>query len=237
MIAPGAGMRIVPLLLILGAGAALAGPPDFPAPPDARVQAMGGSTVVGGRAMQIRQFHTDERPERVHEFYRRKWQAPPERSAPGFAETDVMSPWHIISRVEDGWLMTVQAQRTDAGGTWGYLAMSRVDEPAEPEPEDPGVPVMADTRVLQRIASRDPGQTGATILLANRHSLASNVNYYRQRYQGDGWRGDMDKAIPAAKMHVLAYTGGRRRINIVLTGDERETQVIINDVVHDILRD
>lgn len=228
--------RILTLFLLLAcvAGAAAANPPEFPIPTDARVQSMGGSTVVGGRAMDIRQFSTDDRPERVYEFYRRKWKEPPEKSAPGFAETDAMEPWHIISRVEDGYLMTVQAQATDNGGTWGYLALSRMDEAGSPR-EDPGVPRMAGTEVLQSIKSRDPGQTGATVLLSNRSSLASNVNYYRQRYAGGLWRADMDKAIPVAKMHVLAYTAGRHKVNIVLTGDERETQVVINDVLHDIL--
>lgn len=230
--------RAVRLLLVLALGFAPAAgarkAPEFPAPPEARVQAMGASSVVGGRAMEIRQFHTDDRPEKVHAFYRRLWKEPPEKKAPGFAETDAMEPWHIISRVEDGHLMTVQAQRTDSGGTWGYLARSRVDE-AGTTRQDTNVPRMADTAVLQSITSRDPGQTGATVLLSNRHSLTSNVNYYRQRYGGSDWRADMDKAIPAAKMHVLAYSGGRRKINIVLTGDDKETQVVINDVLHDIL--
>lgn len=230
-------LRIITLLLLLGcAGTAAARkPPVFPAPPEARVQSMGASTVIGGRAMEMRQFVSQDRPDKVYEFYRRLWKEGEKKSGPGYAETDAMEPWHIISRVEDGYLLTVQAQRTDNNGTWGYLALSRVDEAATPPPDDPGVPTMSDTRVLQRITSRDPGQTGATVLLANRHSLTSNVNYYRQRYQGSAWRSDMDKAIPAAKMHVLAYTAGRHKINIVLTGDERETQVIINDVVHDIL--
>lgn len=225
------------LLLLLGIapGAAARKPPEFPAPPEARVQSMGSNAVVGGRAMEIRQFHTDDRPERVYEYYRRLWKDPPEKSAPGFAETDAMEPWHIISRVEDGHLMTVQAQGTDSGGTWGYLARSRVDEAGAPRDDLADVPRMKGTEVLQSIKSRDPGQTGATVLLSNRHSLTSNVNWYRQRYGGSDWRADMDKAIPAAKMHVLAYSGGRRRINIVLTGDDRETQVVINDVLHDIL--
>lgn len=225
------------LLLLLGLAPAAGArkPPEFPAPPDARVQSMGSSSVVGGRAMEIRQFSTDDRPEKVHDYYRRLWKDPPEKSAPGFAETDAMEPWHIISRVEDGHLMTVQAQRADSGGTWGYLARSRVDEAGSPRQDAEGVPRMADTQVLQSIKSRDPGQTGATVLLSNDHSLTSNVNFYRQRFAGSDWRPDMDKAIPAAKMHVLAYSGGRRKINIVLTGNDRETQVVINDVLHDIL--
>lgn len=229
-----AGRVALTLLLCFWAGWVAAKPPEFPPPPEARVQSMGGSTVVGGRAMDIRQFSTDDRPEKVYEFYRRKWKEPPEKSAPGFAETDAMEPWHIISRIEDGYLMTVQAQRTDSGGTWGYLALSRVDEAGAPR-VDPGVPRMEGSEVLQSITSRDPGQTGTTALLSNRRSLASNVTYYRQRYGGGEWRADMDKAVPAAGMHVLAYTSGRHKVNIVLTGDERETQVVINDVVHDIL--
>ena len=229
--------RISLLLLLLGLSAPLAArkPPEFPPPPDARVQSMGGSTVIGGRAMEIRQFSSQDAPEDVYEFYRRLWKEDENGAAPGYAETDAMSPWHIVSRVEDGYLLTVQAQPADNKGTWGYLALSRVDEAPAGPTDAPGVPKMSGSQVLQNITSRDPGQTGATVLLMNRHSLTSNVNYYRQQFQAGDWRADMDKAIPAAKMHVLAYTGGRRKINIVLTGDDRETQVVINDVLHDIL--
>ncbi len=225
------------LVLMLGLSAPLlAGkPPDFPPPPDARVQSMGTSTVIGGRAMEIRQFSTTDAPERVYEFYRRLWKEDENGIEPGYGETDAMSPWYILSRVEEGYLLTVQAQPADNKGTWGYLAMSRVDEAPAGATDAPGVPKMSGSQVLQNITSRDPGQTGATVLLTNRHSLTSNVNYYRQQYQAGDWRPDMDKAIPAAKMHVLAFTGGRRKINIVLTGDDKETQVVINDVRHDIL--
>jgi len=229
--------RILPLLLLLGlaAPAQARKPPDFPAPPDARVQSMGTSTVVGGRAMQIRQFSTTDDPERVYEFYRRLWKEDENGIEPGYGETDAMSPWYILSRVEEGYLLTVQAQPADDKGTWGYLALSRVDEVPSGPTDAPGVPRMSGSQVLQNITSRDPGQTGTTVLLMNRNSLASNVNYYRQQFQAGDWRPDMDRAIPKAKMHVLAYTGGRRKINIVLTGDDRETQVVINDVRHDIL--
>jgi hypothetical protein len=229
--------RILPWFLLLGVALPVQArkPPEFPPPPEARVQSMGGSTVIGGRAMEIRQFSSTDNPERVYEFYRRLWKEDEKGIEPGYAETDVMSPWHILSRVEEGYLMTVQAQPVDGKGTWGYLALSRVDEvPAAPA-SAPDVPQMADSQVLQNITSRDPGQTGATVLLTNRHSLASNVNYYRQQFQASDWRPDMDKAIPKARMHVLSYTGGRRKIAIVLTGDDKETQVIINDVRHDIL--
>ncbi len=229
--------RGISLILLLGFSIPLAArkPPEFPPPSDARVQSMGTNTVMGGRAMEIRQFSTTDAPERVYEFYRRLWKEDENGVEPGYGETDAMSPWHILSRVEDGYLMTVQAQPADNKGTWGYLAMSLVDAAPTGLADAPDVPKMSGSQVLQNITSRDPGQTGATVLLTNRHSLASNVNYYRQQYQAGDWRADMDKAIPAAKMHVLAYTGGRRKVNIVLTGDDRETQVVINDVRHDIL--
>ncbi len=229
-------LRGILLTLALGLpNAVVAGkPPEFPPPPDARVDSMGTNTAVGGRATQIRQFFTPDRPEKVYEFYRQEWKRG-EGKAPGFAETDAMEPWHIISRVEDGYLLTVQAQKADNGGTWGYLAMSRVDEVPEAPNDAPGVPKMSGTRVMQNMTSEDPGQTGTVVLLANDHSLTSNVNYYRQQYQAGDWRPDMDKAIPGAKMHVLAYTGGRSKVNIVLTGDDKETQVVINEVLHDIL--
>ncbi len=211
------------------------GQPDFPAPPDARVEKVGDSVSISGNTMYIRQFSSGKDMERVNRFYHRRWARGEDGREPGYVESDAMEPWHIISRVEDEYLMTVQIQPADNGGSWGYLAMSKLEPGKTPSDGAPEVPRMSDTRVLHQMDTVDSGQKGQTLLLSNPHSLASNVNYYRRHYQKHGWRQDMNQPVHRAKMHILAFTNGRYKINIMLTGDQNETQIVVNRIVHDIL--
>lgn len=225
---------IAPVLLCLLPALALA-KPDFPAPPDARVETVGDNVSISGNTMFIRQFYSSKKMERVNRFYHRRWAQGEDGREPGYVESEAMAPWHIISRVEDEYLMTVQIQPADNGGSWGYLAMSKL-EPGKQAPDGaPEVPRMSDSRVLHQMDTVDSGQEGQTLLLSNPHSLASNVNYYRRHYQKHGWREDMNQPIRRANMHILAFTSGRYKINIMLTGDQNETQIVVNRIVHDIL--
>jgi len=209
--------------------------PDFPAPPNAAVEIVGENMVVGGRAMSIRQFYTRDRMEKVNDFYARKWEETEDGKKPGYVETDANAPWHIITRVEDGYLMTVQVQRADDGGSWGYLGISLVKQEPSNDTLEASLPRPPGSQVVHTLQTEDAGQSADTLMLENTQSLSSNVNYYRQYYQRRNWRADMDKAVPAAKMHVLAFTNGRDKINIVLTGDHNKTNIVANRVTHDIL--
>ena len=70
---------------------------------------------------------------------------------------------------------------------------------------------------------------------ANNASLASNTNYYKTYYESRGWRKDLDQPMPKVNKHVLAFTNGREKVNIVLTGDADNTKITVNKVIHDIL--
>ena len=125
------------------AGQALAGPPDFPAPDDAKVSQLADSVTVGGRNLSVRGFVTDDSLEDVVEFYQELWEDPPVRGAPGVAyEPDAIAPWHLLTRVEDDYVLTVQVQPTKSGGAFGYLAIGKLPEPgSKPErPPDPPAP-------------------------------------------------------------------------------------------------
>lgn len=230
-------MRLAALVILFALSSALmaAKQPDFPPPPNASVEIVGNNMVVGGRTMDIRQFYSRDRMEKVTDFYTRKWERAVDGRKPGYVETDANAPWHIITRIEDGYLMTVQIQRADDGGSWGYLAISVVQQAPRKNTLEASVPSMSDSQIVHSLQTDDAGQSGTTVMLENRYSLDSNINYYRQYYQQRGWRADMDKPIEKAKMHVLAFTNGRYKINIVLTGDHKKTNIVVNSVSHDIL--
>ena len=118
------GLAVVATFILLVAANPVLAIPDFPPPKDAQVSWVGRNIVVNGIHSDIRSFVTKDKPEKVAEFYHEQWKKPVAKGKPGYTESDAMPPWHLITRLEDGYLMTVQYQEQDRGGTWGYLAMS-----------------------------------------------------------------------------------------------------------------
>ncbi|RME34387.1 MAG: hypothetical protein D6786_05075, partial [Gammaproteobacteria bacterium] len=225
---------ILPLLLTLLAPATAAkGPPDFPPPPEAKVELVARDMALNGQPIQARSFYTRLDPEKVARFYRKEWREG-ERGGPGYVETDVMAPWRLITRVEDGYLMTVQFQRADRGGTWGYLALSPLPDPeAKPPRPGEGVPAIRGSQVISDVASRDSGQSGRTVLLVNSHSLASNVNFYRHHFAHGGWQSEDDVEVAEGHTHLLSYKKWRRSVKIVISAGKGRSHVVVNSVTHD----
>ncbi|MEQ8662932.1 MAG: hypothetical protein RLW62_19130, partial [Gammaproteobacteria bacterium] len=102
---------LLAMLMLCASAAVLAGPPDFPAPDGASVSVVSDAMTVQGRTMAVRAFLSDDPLEDVVAFYQALWQEPPAPGAPGVAyEPDAIAPWHLLTRVEDGYVMTVQVQ-------------------------------------------------------------------------------------------------------------------------------
>lgn len=214
-----------------------AGPPDFPPPPEAHVEWVGRNMEINGVKTSIRAFQTRNSIEEVVQFYRREWQRPPERGKPGFMETIDAYPWYIISRVEDGYLLTVQVQvkQNDQSGAWGYLSLSPLVDPkvvppklAENLPRMPGSHVMTETR------SKDPGKKASTVIITNQYSVPSNVAFYRNHYHGKGWTKETDKALGTDKVHSLVFKTKKDRVTMMFLKDQDSTRIVINSVTNSI---
>lgn len=216
------------------AGGAAAKAPDFPPPDDARVTIVNGNMRVNGISSSVRQFNTRESQDDVIEFYRDEW-SHGIGDGPGFTITNVTPPWTVISRVEDDYLLTVQVQPSNDGGSWGFLALSRLPGRGRSPKLGEDFPSMRGSHTLNEVVSKDPGQTGRTMLLGNKYDLNANVAFYRNRFDADGWAFDMDKSLGGV-MHVLALRKGRKRLNMVITElNKYGSRIIVNEVTHDIL--
>jgi hypothetical protein len=222
-------------ILIGACAGSQARPPDFPAPPRADVSLVARDMVVQGRRMSVRVFLAEDPVEDIVAFYQDLWREPPVRGAPGVAyEPEALAPWHVLTRVEAGYVMTVQVQPSNTRGSYGYLALGRLPEPGDgPLPEPPAPPAMDGSRIQSNVTSDDPGKRAQTTMLVNTYSVSSNVSFYRHHY--DGWRTDIDQAMAHGNMHALAFRRGRREVIITIQGGRDGSQVVLNSIEHDLL--
>ncbi len=210
--------------------------PDFPAPPRASVEVVSNNMQINGIATQVRVFKSREETGEIVNFYKELWDEGEEKHLPGYTITNTMEPWLLITRIEKGYLMTVQLQEQKAAGSWGYLAVSKLPRKGEkPEPIGKKIPTMHDSRVMNEIKSRDIGQNGRSVVVMSPHSVTSNINFYRSHYQTAGWSTNMDRTVEDGKMHAFSFKRGRERVNIMIMGNHKESRIVVNEVQHDIL--
>jgi hypothetical protein len=227
--------RCLTLLLFVFAAAPIsAKTPEIPLPDDARVSRLGQSMRVNGNDVMVRTFETKESTADVVNFYRDEW-GEERNSEPGFTVMNLKEPWILITRIEDGYLMTVQVRPTANEGTEGLIGLSKLPERHRAPKLGEGFPTMGDSQVLNEVVSRDPGQSGRTMWLKNSHDLRTNVDFYRDQYGNAGWAFDMDRSIGGI-MHVLALRKGRKRVNLVLSESKKQgSQIVVNEVTYEIL--
>lgn len=208
---------------------------EFPAPKNAAVSLVGNNISVGGRSMSIRQFYTRDKIEKVKRFYHSRWEKGEIKDLPGYLETKANPPWLIISRLEQGYLLTVQMQSADDGGTWGYLASSPLSQANTSSAALDSFPKLPGSRIIHDMQTKDIGQSGITMLISNEKSLDSNTNYYKNYYQQHGWRTDLDLPLNDSASHILAFTNGRQKVNLVFKTVDKSTVITVNKVTHDIM--
>jgi hypothetical protein len=212
--------------------------PDFPPPPNASVEWVGKNIQVNGIKSQVRRFDSNKSIEKVVEFYRKEWKRPVAKDMPGFTETIASAPWYIISRIEDDTLLTVQVQvkEDDNSASWGYLSMSPLPSKIDPGDIGKGTPKMSTSQVMSEIKSDDPGKKATTTIISNDHSVSSNVNFYRNYFQSEGWTSETDRELDQGKNHALVYKTRRNRVTMMFMKDRNSTKIVINNVTHSILR-
>lgn len=210
-----------------------AGPPDFPAPPGASVEWVGQNVQVNGINSAIRAFHSKKSIEDVIKFYRREWQRPAEKDIPGYMESIDAYPWYIISRIEDGYMLSAQVQvkENDKSGSWGYLSLSPLPKDSSKATQlGASVPKIAGSYVLNEMKSEDPGKRANTVVISNKHSVISNADYYRQHYQSKGWTTETDRHLGRNEGHSLVFKNRRSRVTIMVLKDKNYTRVVVNSV-------
>lgn len=201
--------------------------PDFPVPPAATVTWVGEDIVWNGIPMSVRKFTTSKSQLKVRDFYKQEWKSPVAKGLPGFIEDVIPGAW-LISRIENGYLMTVQIKTS--GSTWGYLGITDLDNISESSQSGKGFPRMSGSQVMNEVKHKDPYRDARTVLLTNNYSVSSNVQYYRNHYEGQGWNIIMDQGDDTGSTHtmMLKKQGSEVSLTVVKTG--LGSQVVANIV-------
>ncbi|MCH8262839.1 MAG: hypothetical protein IIA77_07300 [Proteobacteria bacterium] len=211
--------------MVLWSGIVFAAP-KFPPPPGSKIGLIAESMVFNGVEMDVRQFNSKRSVEEVLEFYREFWPKGTEKQ-PGYTETDALEPWQLITRVEGGYLMTVQVTAAGRRGSTGLLGMSRLPDPENLPKLGKNIPKMSGSRVFNDIKTKDIGKNGRTVALLNDFTVENNANFYRDYYSGHGFGLDMDKTVSGGDSHALRFSKRGQVVTIVINKTAEGTVVVI----------
>jgi len=211
--------------MVLWSGIVFAAP-KFPPPPGSKIGLIAESMVFNGVEMDVRQFNSKRSVAEVLEFYREFWPKGTEKQ-PGYTETDILEPWQLITRVEGGYLMTVQVTAAGRRGSTGLLGMSKLPDPENLPKLGNKIPKMSGSRVFNDIKTKDPGKNGRTVALFNDFTVENNANFYRDYYTGHGFGLDMDRSVSGGDSHAQRFSKRGQVVTIVISKTAEGTVVVI----------
>jgi hypothetical protein len=196
---------------------------DFPNPPNSTITQVSQSTTTFGLNMEIRRFESRLNKDKVIDFYSKRWK--------DTAAITLFDPWEMIGKVESKKFINVQVQNGFAG-SWGYLSISDLPTAIEKNsiqaPTGAGFPSMSGSQVVSDQIHDDSIKTGRTLLLINNFSIASNGQFYRKHYQGQGWQLVADSEGSRLKGAAMTFTKGRKLLSLTINKVDSKTSVVAN---------
>jgi hypothetical protein len=196
--------------------------PEFPVPHVGQLQWVAENIRMNGVPMQIKELTTDQTPQQIIAFYKRRWGDAP----PYFHEYEVAG-MPVIATLRRGCFYTVQVQ-SHGRGAKALLGVTTKPEPGQAKTAGAGFPNMNGSKVINDIDHFDTGKTGRTILLTNSYSPDANLNFYRRVMADDGWTAVIDRPVEGNKgiSHVLVMKRGYHEANLTITPGKAGTNVL-----------
>lgn len=196
--------------------------PEFPVPHVGQTLWVAENMRMNGIPMQIKELTTDQTPQQVLAFYRRRW-----ADAPPYYHEYEVSGMPAIATLRGGCFYTVQV-RPSGRGAKALLGISTKPDGGPQKIPGAGFPNMAGSQIMNDVDHFDAGKTGRTILLTNRYPPDANLNFYRRTLADEGWSTVIDRTVSGSKgiSHVLVMKRGYHEANVTISPGQGGTNVL-----------
>ena len=198
----------------------------FTTPPNSRIVIVAQDMVVNGVPMSASELHSKQSPNDVLQFYRREWEARSQR----VLETNE-GGWRTLATKDGTCFQTVQIRSSNRSETYALLGTTQLSSGVVKERGE-GFPKLGGSTVYNDIVSKDLGKTGRTLLMANKYSIDTNANFYRNAMSGDGWVSISERPARSENgmRHIQIWRRGLEEANVVIGKSEDLTSVVANVV-------
>jgi hypothetical protein len=186
------------------------------------------NVVHNGVPMSIQSFKSAASVDNVFAFYQTQWANPVREGVPGFVRSEA-GGWQVISRLEHGVNMVVQAKAGEQGGSEGFISEAKISAITVDEKKISRFPRMSGSDVVSMTESSDAGRNANTFILTNHFSVESNSTYYQSKFEEMGW----DKVLSEVNVgtSVLMFNSKGAQIDITISANDRGLTVIYANLV------
>lgn len=211
--------------LLLSVGALAAPWPEPVAPEGAGIVQVADDMVFNGTPMKAWEVSIPEAPESVIAFYKAHWSAKQDNGAPGH-KLDKQAGWVIISRLENGFFITVQVPSAPALHTQALFGITDIGN-ATPIELGRGVPRLSRTIIINDIQAVDGPKRSRTILARNEQALMENYHYYKRYFTERGYTTPSGPyPEPRKGKFAVLMSKGKEEISLALSADGRSTNIV-----------
>jgi hypothetical protein len=205
--------------------------PEIAAPDNAKISIVTEDTVFNGVPMKMWEMVASQSKEEVLAFYRKEWEKPAIKGAPGYTEYE-FNEWKVISRMEDDYLLTVQVMDVPPGRSMSLIAMSTLPIAKNLPAPGKGFPLLSESNVFNDIKSVDGNKESRTIVAQNKRSVADNIRFYRREFRRKGWVELTQKQEPHEKAGALMFDKKNKELNLSVTRSDKLTSIVAVIVTH-----
>ena len=204
--------------------------PDMPRYPGAEELPAGPATRVGGSAVRMSYFSSEDEPAKVARFYASFWQ---ERRL--FVRHDVTHVGGVVSAVDPRGtiyqaLITVQGNRTIVFPSVTHAPLRAMETGKEPPP----VPLYPESKAVLSLTTSEGGAKARIHLSVNDGDLEANVAHYSGALRTAGYTPQASQQQPAAQsadQRILVYHKDGREVTVSLAAlGKQRTRVHLTDV-------
>lgn len=179
--------RFQPLFLLMLSLATYAD--DWPepiAPDNALLTVVAENMVVNGVPMRSWTLSTSAAAQDTLDFYRQIWEEDAIDARPGYVEQE-LNQWHMLSRLENDYLITVQVDSEQPLSTFGLVGISKLPSMKSLPKLGKGFPTLGQTTILNDIHATDLNKKSRTLVAISNRSMRSVILFYRNTFEKQGW--------------------------------------------------
>ena len=200
---------------------------DVPVPFGTTMKSVGVDVVHNGQSMAVATYESSLSLADTVAFYQQLWIGEPDKALPGLVENRV-GEWLMLGRLQDGFQTVLQLRLTDTHKSTGYLSVMSIESGSSGN--QPGLPLPGLER-LSTTRSQDAGRSSVLSVFSSRESVDSLARQLAGHWQGRGWTLVSNEAYAQSK--VLLLNRDSAQLEIVVSGDTRDTTIVVMNEVDD----
>ena len=161
--------------------------PDVKVPPNSQLTVVSDGMNVNGADVMAYEVSSSLPLSKFIAYYKTIWSKPVTSGGVGYQEVKA-DGWNIISRLDDGYLITVQVKASGRRGSTALIAVSNLPKLKTLPVLGEGFPSLSNTLFVNDIYANDPQGKSRTLMFENSKSVTVNLKYYQGYYQSRGWK-------------------------------------------------